>query len=397
MIVTEQIPLFKVYMSVDAVQAVSKVLQSGYIGQGPIVEEFEDKLKSFFVNNNVVTTNAATSAEHIALHMLKKPEVNLESHHSVIYSEKRWPGISEGDEVLTTPLTCTATNWPIISNNLRLKWVDVDPETCNMDLTDLERKISEKTKAIMVVHWGGYPVDLDRLKLIQKKAFDLYGFKPVIIEDCAHAFGSTYKGAPIGSHGNICTFSFQAIKHLTSGDGGCIVFPHRQQAQRARLLRWFGIDREQNRKDFRCENDVPEVGFKMHMNDINASIGLANLEDVKSIVLPTHIDNANYYSTNLKNISGLQLLQSHDDRQSSYWLYTIKVERQADFMKKMAECNIMVSRVHERNDIHSCVSQFKSILPNLDGLVKEMVCIPVGWWVTKENREYIVSKIKEGW
>jgi len=390
------IPLFKVFMANETSEEVSKVLMSGFIGQGPKVEDFESLLKGYFNNSNVVTTNAATSAEHIALHMLKRPEKNVKGYHGVAFVENQWDGIGPEDEVLTTPLTCTATNWPILANGMKLKWVDVDPNTCNMDLDDLERKISPTTKVIMVVHWGGYPVDLDRLKEIQEKAYQLYGFKPVVIEDCAHAFGSTYKGTKIGSHGNICTFSFQAIKHLTTGDGGCAIFPYENQAKRAKLLRWYGINREDNRKDFRCESDISEYGFKFHMNDINATIGINNLPGVKTNINTT-IDNANFYNQELADVSGVTLLENKSDRQSSYWIYTMKVERQQDFMDKMKECNIMVSRVHERNDIHSCMSEFKTDLPNLDKLVKEMICIPVGWWVTPEDRQYIVDCIKSGW
>lgn len=390
------IPLFKVFMTKEAAAETSKVLMSGYIGQGSQVEKFEKLLKDYFSNSNVVTVNSATSAEHLAIHMLKRQEKNVLSYHGVCFEECQWDGINPGDEILTTPLTCTATNWPILANGIGIKWVDVDPNTCNMDLDDLERKISPKTRAIMVVHWGGYPVDLDRLREIQFKTKKLYGFKPVVIEDCAHAFGATYKGQKIGSYGNICTFSFQAIKHLTTGDGGCIVFPHEEQVRRAKLLRWYGIDRDDNRKDFRCENNISEFGFKMHMNDINATIGIENFSAVGENLKRT-IDNANFYNKELSNVSGITLLENKSDRQSTYWIYTIKVERQSDFMKKMQECNIMVSRVHERNDIHSCVSEYRCHLPNLDKLVKEMICIPVGWWVTPEDRQYIVDCIRSGW
>lgn len=393
----EMIPLFKVFMTDEAASEASRVLKSGYIGQGPEVNKFEDILSEYFGTDNVVTTNSATSAEHLAIHMLKRPEKNVLAHHGVSFEDRNWPGIVPGDEILTTPLTCTATNWPILTNGIDLKWVDVDRNTCNMDLDDLERKISPKTKAIMVVHWGGYPVDLDRLAEIQRKTQKIYGFKPAIIEDCAHAFGSYYKGKRIGNHGNICTFSFQAIKHLTTGDGGCVVFPHRQQVQRARLLRWYGIDRDDNRKDFRCENDISEYGFKMHMNDINAAIGISNFSKVSNTNIEKCVQNADFYNRHLSNIPGVTLLENKSDRQSSYWIYTIKVDRQEDFMKKMKDCNIMVSRVHERNDIHSCVSKYRCHLPNLDRIVKEMICIPVGWWVTPEDREYIVDCIKSGW
>ncbi len=393
----QPIQLFKVFMSNDAINRTQKVLGSGYIGQGPVVEEFEKQLCDFFGNAHVVTTNSATSSEHLVFHMLKRPQKRKLINEAPSISNHDWPGINEHDHILTTALTCTATNWPILANNISLKWVDADPNTCNMDLDDLERKITEKTKAIVVVHWGGYPLDLDRLAKIQESAFNKYGFMPIIIEDSAHAFGSMYKGKPIGSHGNICTFSFQAIKHLTAGDGGCITFPNEDLVHRAKLLRWFGIDRNDNRKDFRCEADVAEYGFKMHMNDINAAIGLGNLPDVKSLVLKNHKANGQYYNEALKDVNGVKLLENNPDRESAYWLYTLKVERHADFVKKMYDANIMVSRVHERNDIHTCVHEYKSHLPNLDNLVQEMICIPVGWWVTPEEREYIVQTIKSGW
>lgn len=380
------IPLFKVYMSKNASKEATKIINSGFIGQGPIVEKFENELKKRYKKQNLITTNSATSAEHLALRILQNPNHKLE-----------WPGIEKGDEVLCTPLTCTATNFPVLANNMKIKWVDVNPNNLNMDLEDLERKLSPTTKIIYVVHWGGYPIDLDKITQIQDKCKKIYGFKPEVIEDCAHAFGSKYKGKPIGSYGNYSTFSFQAIKHLTSVDGGLLICPEENSYKRAKLLRWYGIDREDNRKDFRCETDIVEWGYKFHMNDVNASIGLANLKEVDSEVINKHKENGHYYNEHLKNTKGVTLLENKEECDSSYWIYTIKVERQDDFINMMQKKGIMVSRVHERNDKHTCVKDFKCSLPNLDKIVKEMICLPVGWWVTKEQREYIVKSIKQGW
>ena len=390
------IPLFKVYMSKKASKEATKVLNSGFIGQGPVVEKFEEALRTKFRQEYIVTTNSATAAEHLAIRMLVNPQHNKQEFEYG-YTDKVWPGMKPGDEALCTALTCTATNWPVLANGMRIKWVDVDPNNLNMDLDDLERKLSPTTKIIYIVHWGGYPIDLDRLKKIQDKCYTLYGFRPAIIEDCAHAFGSSYKGKPIGSHGNFATFSFQAIKHLTSVDGGILICPHEELYKRAKVLRWYGIDRDDNRKDFRCEADIPEWGYKFHMNDVNASIGLANLKEVDENVISKHKANAKYYNEQLKNIEGVTLLDNKEGYDSAYWIYTIKVERQDDFMRMMQEKGIMVSRVHERNDKHTCVKEYRSALPNLDKIVKEMICIPVGWWVTKEQREYIVECIKQGW
>ena len=393
----KQIPLFKVYMSEKASKNAAKVINSGFIGQGPVVDQFEKALRNRFNHKHIVTTNSATSAEHLAIRMLKNPDINKKQFDGVAFCESKWPGIQPGDEALCTALTCTATNFPVLANDLRIKWVDVNPNNLNMDLDDLERKLSPTTKIIYLVHWGGYPVDLDRVKQIQDKCYKLYGFKPAVIEDCAHAFGSKYKNTPIGSYGNYSTFSFQAIKHLTSVDGGILICPHEKQYKRARVLRWYGIDRDDNRKDFRCEADIPEWGYKFHMNDVNASIGLANLKEVDKKVISKHKANAKYYNEQLKNVNGVTLLENKEGYDSAYWIYTLKVERQNDFMEMMKNQGIMVSRVHERNDKHTCVKEFRSSLPNLDKVVKEMICIPVGWWVTKKQREHIVKSIKQGW
>ena len=381
------IPLFKVFMSEKASHTVSDVLSSGYVTQGPEVEKFEDVLKEFFDNDRVVTTNSATSALHLIFHMLK--EYGLGENKIKIDEPE--------DHVLTTPLTCTATNWPIISNNINLKWVDVNPENCNMDLSDLENKLNQNTKAVVVVHWGGYPVDLERLKEIQINFEKKYGFKFVIIEDCAHAFGAKTEGQKIGNTGNISTFSFQAIKHLTSVDGGCVNFNCDEDVERAKLLRWYGIDRNENRKDFRCESDILNVGFKFHMNDVNAYIGRMNYEPVSNELLQKHIENGHYYNQNLKDIKDLELMNYSDKLDIPFWIYTIKVKNRDKFMKHMESKNIIVSRVHERNDKHTATKAYQTNLPLLESFIDEMVCIPVGWWVGENERKYILDSIKEGW
>lgn len=229
------IPLFSVSMSAAAPAAAARVLGSGRIGQGTEVDEFERELAGRIGNPRVATVNSATSGLQLAVHMVAGGPASAGHAHD-----------PEG-EVLSTPLTMEATNWAILANGLRIRWVDVDPATLNVDLDDLARKISPRTRAIMVVHFAGYPVDLDRLAAILDEAEARFGFRPAVIEDSAHAWGATYRGTPIGTHGNICVFSFQAIKHLTSGDGGALVLPTDELHRRARLLRWFGIDRTADR------------------------------------------------------------------------------------------------------------------------------------------------------
>ena len=371
-------------MAEEAPDAVAKVLRSGYIGDGPKVKEFEAALKERITPKNkleerfVVATNSATSAEHLAYRLMEGL------------------GGLDADEVLATPLTCTATNWPILANGLKIKWVDIDPRTMNVDLDDLARKITPRTKAISVVHWGGYPVDMEQLSEIRDDAHRRMGVYPSIIQDCAHALGSTLYEQELTTWADYSTFSFQAIKHLTCGDGGALVCAHKDDYDRAKLLRWYGIDREGPRKDFRCEEDIKEWGYKFHMNDISATIGLANLSLLDD-TLAKHQSNATFYHNHLFDLHGVEVVFPRLQFGSANWLYTIRVERRKDFMKMMKEAGIEVSRVHERNDKHSCVEDSRALLPNLEKVCEDMICIPVGWWVTEEERQYIVDTIKGGW
>lgn len=382
----DEIPLFKVFMAPEAPEAVSTVLQSGYITQGPSVEKFEKSMQEFLQNEYTLSTNSATSATHIALHLLKKP------HGS-------WPGLQAGDQVLSTALTCTATNFPILANGLDIKWVDVDPATGNICPKDLRRKLTHKTKVITFVHWGGNPVDLDAISTVQDFAYESFGFRPMVIEDCAHAMGAKWRDNRIGSlkHGNICTFSLQAIKHLTTGDGGLLCLPNVELYKRAKLARWYGIDRDKRNykgQDFRLESDVTEYGFKMHMNDIAATIGIANFPYLESNLTKMRA-NARCYQDALCDIPGLTLLKVPDSAVSSYWLFSFHIQEKFEFIEYMKNKGILVSQVHARNDTHTVCAPFRTHLPNLDRVEKTFISIPVGWWLTEKNVQHIVTSIKD--
>lgn len=372
------IQLFKVFSAPECAKAVEDVLNSGYIGEGPKANEFAEALKKIF-NKYLVVVNSCTSALQLAIYLNKPKE-----------------GFKKKNHIIVAPLTCFASISAIIANNLRVKWADVDPNTCNIDLFDVEKKLDENTIGIMPVYWGGLPVDLDHLEEIKLNYKKKYGKELAIIQDAAHCFDSRFKGKLIGSDNNYTCFSFQAIKFLTISDGGCLTLPNEQVYERAELLKWFGLNRKSG-ASFRCIQDITESGFKYHVNDIASAIGLANLPYIQGLA-NKHRDNANYYYDNLIDIPNLQLLQY--DRQiydSSFWLFTIKVDRRDDFVKMLANYGVAVSPVHARCDKHSCVKQFKIGLPNMDLIENNYICIPVGWWVNKEDREYIVNCIKKGW
>lgn len=384
------IPLFKVFMSEDVLKPLNNVLMSGQITQGSQVELFETALKEYIGNPYILTLNSATAGLTLALRLLKNKDERF-----------NWTGFDEENDIVLTPaLTCFATTASILANNVNIKWLDVDPETANIDLNDLKRKLNKNTKVIYLVHWGGGPVDLDGLREIQEYSLKTFGFKPIIVEDCAHAFGAEYNGGKIGgkaSEGNICVFSLQAIKHLTTGDGGFITLPNEFLYERCKLLRWYGIDRDKRNykgKDLRLENDIVEYGYKFHMNDISATIGLYNLPHMNEILRKNRA-NAAYFDEHLKNVAGIQVMNKNPKCNSAYWLYSIRVlnGKKQEFMDKMKEAGVMTSQVHNRNDINSCVKEFQEPLPNLDLLEKELVCIPVGWWLNKIQVEYIINNI----
>jgi len=373
------IPLFKVNMNNDINNFILPTLKSGMITQGSKVEEFESKLKEYFNYPYILTLNSATSGLTLAYRLL-----NLE----------------KDDYVISTPLTCFATNASILANNLNILWADTDPNTCNIDLNDVKRKINKNTKVLSFVHWGGVPVDLEVVEELKLYAKNTYGNELNVVEDCAHAFGSEFNGKKLGTHGNICVFSLQAIKHLTTGDGGLIFLPNEEFYKRAKLLRWFGIDREKRSlpgSDFRLEPDITEYGYKFHMNDINASIGLANIINIQENIDKCN-NNGNYYNKHLKNINCIELFNyGNENIKPSYWIYTIKIlnGRKNEFIEYMKDNNIVTSQVHARNDKHSCLqSALCTDLKNLDVIETQIVSIPVGWWLDEDKLKYIVDTIR---
>lgn len=363
---SQAIRLMKVFMSPHVKKDLIKVLYSGFITQGPQVDAFEEKLQKFIGNPYVFTVNSGTSALLLSL---------------------RLANVGFDDEVVTTPMTCTATNWSILAVGAKIVWADIDPNTGNIDPSSIKKRITKKTKAIVIVDWGGYPCDTDEIRKVA-------GNIP-IIEDAAHAIGAMYKGKMIGTVSDFTCFSFQAIKHLTCGDGGAIAVRKKSDFTRGKLLRWYGIDRETERRDTRIEEDIKEWGYKFHMNDINATIGLGNIKHLPTI-LQKHRENAYYYKKELQNVPHIKLLKEDKNCLSSYWIFTIRVEKRRRFFEYMRKKGIMVSQAHRRNDTHPTVARFKRNLPGVDEFTKDMICIPVGWWVTPKQRAYIVQSIKKG-
>jgi dTDP-4-amino-4,6-dideoxygalactose transaminase len=347
-------PLFKVVCELDiATHYVRDCLERGYLGEGPRVASLERMLTERF-GQPTVLVSSGTAALQLAYYM---------------------SGFT-GGYVITTPLTCLATNMALVNGGAKLLWADVDPTTGMLDVLSVLRLIARygtQVKGVVHVDWGGDIGPLHGLAALCDEC------QIPLIEDAAHAFdayGETEGDAVGVAHAR--AFSFQAIKHLTTGDGGAVCFRTEELAQRARLLRWFGLDRTQG-ASMRCYQDVPESGFKLQMNDIAASIGLAQLP-----VVGQRIGKQRSYAQTYDGIFlGSKVVPLVKQRGSACWLYTVKVPNAQAFMQAMAVEGVECSQVHARNDTQTrAFGPRQEALPGMDELERTMVCLPVGHWMS---------------
>lgn len=358
--------LFSVNMNPAVNEDLKLTLESGYVSQGLKVEEFEHELKNVFSNPYVLTVNSGTSALTLAL---------------------RLAGVGPGDEVISTPMTCSATNMAIMASGAQIVWADVSPYTGNIDPKSIAAEVTKKTKAIMTVDWGGLPCDYNEIRAAAP------GIK--IIEDAAHAIGSTYNSIKIANVADFTCFSFQAIKHLTTVDGGAVACLDQDAYLRGKKLRWFGIDRDSG-GTMRHTQDIEEWGYKFHMNDVNATVGLANLRLLPR-VLCRHKEIAKYYAEALANTAACTVVEK--DRTSSWWLYTILLPNKfavEKFQSDMADKNIETGKVHQRNDMMSCFKDARLYkATGVDSFYERMICIPINAHLTDLDVEYIAKSAKK--
>lgn len=355
------IPLFKVRMSDKVIEDISPTILSGFITQGPKVEEFEDLLDEYLQpKTRPITTNSCTSAIDLALELCDVDSLS---------------------EVISTPQTCFASNVGMIHRNARIRWADIDPDTGLIDPDSVEKLITKNTKAIVAVDWAGRFCDFKKLK----------SFGVPVIEDAAHVW-DVFDTNHV-DRGDYIAYSLQAIKFLTSGDGGVLIVPEDKQ-HRARLLRWFGLDRTKN-ESFRCTQNIFEAGYKYHMNDIAASIGISNLEAAKESVL-SHKKNAEYFCKQFSGLSYAKVLEYDDD--CSYWIFPMVLNDTVDrnnFVSYLENNGVVSSPVHFRNDQYAATEKFsEGYLPGVESFTKNQINIPVGWWLSESDINHIVNVIK---
>lgn len=365
------INFFNTYIDSNAFDRVKSVLDSTFLSEGELVKEFEKQLAARLNLSNPVAVNSGTSALHLALVLA---------------------GVKQGDEVICPAQTFVATATVILQQGAVPIFADIDYETGNISPASIKEKISDKTKVIIVVDWGGNPCDLDEIKAIAEE----HGLK--IVEDAAHAFGASYKGRTIGTISDFTCFSFQAIKHLTTGDGGAVCMLAKDIVEEARALRWFGISRENSQPSILGEReyDITKLGFKYHLNDYAAALGLANLENFTERLARRRAIAARYRQA-LVGLSGVTLFRQDNDRENAYWLFGFHAERREDFIRVLKERGVPTSAVHLGIDHNTIFGGKKMNLINQRKFDQTQINIPLHDGLSDENVSHIINSIKAGW
>ncbi len=373
------LPLSRPTISKETVDEVMKVLESGWLATGPLTQRFESELSKYFGERKIACFTSATAGLHASLIAI---------------------GIKPGDEVITTPLTFVATANVIAMLGARPVFVDIEKDTFNIDVKKIEAACTEKTKAIMPVHYAGLPVDLDPLyEIVKRKNLR-------VIEDSAHAVGTSYKGRRIGTFGDIQVFSFHPIKNMTSGEGGCVVLDSESEMKTLGLQRFHGIDRsiwDRFSKNGSTYYDVVFPGFKSNMSDIQAAIGLHQLNEVEMMnERRRHL--ANRYRDAFADMGDkltMQGIPQYDFVHSGHLfpICLIDSEKRDDFMSFLKENSVGTTPYYTPLHLFSYYQKEfgykKGDFPEAEYVGERIVCLPLYYSLQESEQDYIIDMVKK--
>ena len=348
----KHINLMQPYIPEAAKAAVADVLNTRWLGQGPKVEEFERRF-SAHTNRASLAVGSCTDALHLAYILAD---------------------IGPGDEVICPLFTCTATNIPLLYRGAKIRFADVAPGSLNVSRETVMAAMTERTKAVVIVHYGGM---ISRVGDVGVP----------MIEDCAQSLGST-----AAQQGAYQCYSFQAVKHVTTGDGGMLTLPE-EQYEKAKRIRWFGIDREA-KLNGTWANDITEVGYKYQMTDIGAAMGLAGMDALPHQMRHRKLLRA-AYAVGLEGVDGIKWMDF--DMESACWLGTVLADRRDDLKRKLADAGIESDQVHYRNDRYSIFKDFRGEFPNMDAVDGRYLVLPMHMGMTVEDVGRICNVVRSGW
>ncbi len=367
----DRLRLFYPVIHDEAIAGVADALRSGWIGSGPRTREFEEAVAKAVGAPHCVALDSCTTALRLALRVLD---------------------LAPGTEVVTSPVTFVSANQVILEESLTPVFADVQPDTGSLDPSSIRERLTDGTGAVMVMHYGGMPCDLDEIYALARER----GI--AVIEDCAHAFGASYRGRPIGSHGDLHAFSFQAVKNLALGDGGALTVSSEEVDARLRRLRWFGIDRSTFERSaggsYSWEYAVTELGVKGAMNDIAAAIGLGQLPYVEE-ENERRREIGRRYRAGLTGTPGIELLREHSDRVSSGHLCCVLADDRDRLVESLAANGIDVG-VHFQPSYAYPMFGVEP-LPGVESFWRRAVSLPVHLALTEGDVDRVIETIKAGW
>ena len=364
------IPVFRPSYGKEEIEAVKKTLLSGWVGLGPKTEEFEKKFADYIGVKYAVALNSCTAALHLAL---KGVDV-------------------ENKEVITTPMTFISTNHAILYNNAIPKFCDIYEDTLNVNVDEIESLITKKTRAILVVHYGGHACYMDKETKLARK------YKLRVIEDCAHACGGEYKGKKLGSIGDVGCFSFHAVKNLATGEGGMITTNDKKVFERFRKIRWLGISkgtwqREKEHKKYDWQYDVEEVGYKCHMHDISAVIGIVQLKKLDELNNRRR-KIADIYDKELGNLPWIQRPIERKYARSCWHNYVIKLKKRDELNMFLQKKGISTGVHYYPNHLYHMYRKYYKRLPVAEEVWKRVLTLPLYPDLTSQECKRIISCIR---
>ena len=356
----------------EELEEVKSAFEYGYFGLAFKVDEFEEALKSYFGASYVVATNTGTTALHLALDAL---------------------GIGPGDEVIVPSFTYVASFQAISATGAKPVSCDIHQDTLLMDVGDVESRLSAKTKAVMPVHYAGNPCDMDALCELR----DRHGFR--IVEDAAHAFGSTYKAKKIGGFGDIVCFSFDSIKNITCGEGGAIICQDENLDKLLRNKRLLGIERASQTssawKERGWHYDVTQQGFRYHMSNINAAIGLAQLKKVDRFIARRR-EICRAYNNAFQEVSGIKKLPI-DYNVVAPHIYVVKVleGRRDDLSLFLKGRDIETGVAYIPNHFHAFYREEGLCLPETEKVFEEILTLPLHFEISDEDLRTVIDSVQD--
>jgi perosamine synthetase len=363
------VPLFCVVNTPEMEAAAVEVMRSGQISSGRYVSAFENGLAELLGQPNVVTTVDMTSAIHLSLYLA---------------------GVQSGDDVLTTAFSCMSTNSAIATIGARPVWVDLAANSACIDAADFENAITPKTKAAILYHLAGYPGPVKKIVEICNK-HDI-----VLIEDCNNALLATVDNCFVGSFADFAVYSFYPNRQVNATEGGALVCKNKVHAIKARQLRRFGIDTTSFRDktgEISGVSDIPEVGWSIALNNMCSAIGYTQLQSVAERVRQSR-ENAETLIRRLIVFPELFMLNASPEANPVYWVLLLKVDCRDAILENLKSQGVQASKLHQRNDIYSCFTSCARDLPNTTEFQRTVVALPVGWWLSENDIDNIVSAMK---